>query len=176
MLKTSLSIIVLVFSISWSFAQVQFIDSEASEVEFEAKAMKLFNVEGEMTGMQGTIRFDSTNLENASFLVCIDPVSLETGNKKRDAHLKSPDFFDVEKFPKICFTSKSFQKTEEGYLVRGELGIRDIVKEIEIPFTFEDKEFEGEFVINRLDYDLGNDVSTFKASEEIEVEIECKVK
>jgi polyisoprenoid-binding protein YceI len=176
MLKKIFSISILILSFSWSFGQVLFIDSDASEVEFEVKNMRLFNVEGEIKGMQGTIRFDSTNLANSSFMVCVDPVTIETGIKKRDEHLKDPDFFDVEKYPRICFTSTAFRKTDEGYLVTGYLGIRDISREIEIPFTFRDNEFEGEFLINRFDYDLGKEISTFKAGEMIEVEIECKVK
>lgn len=157
-------------------AQVHFIDAEASEVEFEVDNFKILEVDGNFSGLKGTLRFDSVEIDNSSFIVCVDAASVLTGNEKRDAHLRTADFFDVEKYPRICFTSSSFSRTSEGYLVKGTLSIRDTGKEVEIPFTFKNKVFEGEFEINRLDFGVGKEISTFKVGEEIEISIKCKVK
>lgn len=176
-MKKVLWLFILLFSFNMLLsAQVQFIDAEQSHVEFEVKKFKMFNVEGTMKGMKGTIRFDSTNLDNSSFMVCIEPSTLESGIKKRDKHLKSSDFFDVEQYDKICFTSENFKKTKEGYAVEGLLGIRDLSKKVIIPFTFKNKVFKGTFEINRLDYGVGKETSKFMAGNKIEVEIECHVK
>jgi polyisoprenoid-binding protein YceI len=157
-------------------AQVMFIDTEASEVEFEVKKFKLFEVEGTFTGMKGTIRFDTSNLEQSNFMVCIDAETVKTGIKKRDNHLRSEEFFDVENFPRICVGSKSIEKKGSGYIMTAALAIRNIEKEVVIPFTYKDKIFEGEFEINRKDYNVGKDFSTFTAGNEIEVEIKCVIK
>ena len=176
-MKRVLWIFILLFSFNMLVsAQVQFIESEKSHVEFEVKKFKMFNVDGTIKGMKGTIRFDSTNLDNSSFMVCIEPSSIETGIKKRDNHLKSADFFDVEQYDKICFTSEIFKKTSEGYVVEGLLGIRDLSKNVSIPFTFKNKVFQGTFEINRLDFGVGKETSKFMAGNKIEVKIACHVK
>jgi polyisoprenoid-binding protein YceI len=162
MMKRAYLILALVMAYGMTYSQVLFIDAEASEVEFEVDNFRLLEVDGTLSGLQGTLRFDTVEIENSNFIVCVDAATVNTGNEKRDDHLRSADFFDVEKYPKICFTSSSFGRTAEGYVVKGILSIRDVGKEVEIPFTFKDKVFEGEFEINRFDFGVGKEISTFK--------------
>ena len=169
-------ILLFIFPFSFLSAQVMFIDAEASEVGFEVKKFKIFNVDGTFDGLKGTIRFDSTRLDQSNFLVCIDVATIDSGNKKRDEHLRSEEFFDAEKYPRICFNSTKFRKEKQGFVVEGVLGIRNQERPVEIPFTFRENEFVGQFKINRKDFEVGKDFSTFTAGNEIEVEIKCKIK
>ena len=153
----------------------QTIDTQNSKVIFEAIALKKKQTEGSFTGMEGTVKFNPGDLANSAFKVCIDASSLNSGLKMRDKHLRSDDFFYVEKYPDICFVSESIEKRGDEFITKGNLTIREVSKAIEIPFSFEANTLEGSIVINRFDYNLGNDVKTSKASEEASITIICKL-
>ena len=157
-------------------ANAQTIDSNNSVVNFGISNMKWKTVEGTFSGMKGTIDFDENNLQNSSFNVCIDAATVNTKNEKRDAHLKNEDFFDVEKYPEICFTSSSIEKSSEGYLTKGTLTMHGVSKPVEINFTYTDNTFVGELTINRFDYKVGEGTNTFMVGEEATLEIICKLK
>jgi polyisoprenoid-binding protein YceI len=144
---------------------------ENSLIGFEAVGMKMIKVKGTFSGFDGEVRFMPSDLENSVFNVCIDATTVNTGSKGRDKHLKSEDFFKVADYPSICFESKSIEKLDEGFLTKGSLSMVGNTYDFEIPFTFEDGLLRSSFTINRLDYKLGEDVGTFKASEEIFVSI-----
>ena len=154
-----------------SLMQAQQISSDNSLVNFSIKNLKVRTVTGTFSGMQGEISFDPSDLENSRFLVSIDPASVNTGNKKRDKHLRSEDFFHVEAYPLISFTSTSIQKTEEGFSTRGTLSMRGIEAEVEIPFTYSSSRFTGTLEIKRLDYEVGEGTGTFTAGEIANLEI-----
>ena len=125
--------------------------------------------------MQGTFKLDPDYLEQSSFDICIDATTINTKNKKRDAHLKDPDFFEVDTYPTICYVSERIQKLDAGYSTTGDLTIHGVTKSVTIPFTFDGKTFSGEVVINRFDYDLGKDYGTMRVGTEATVSIECVV-
>lgn len=102
-MKTIHLIITLLFTIT--IANAQTINSKKSIVKFSIRNMKLNTVNGTFTGMKGNVVFDENNLENSSFDVSIPTETVNTENKKRDAHLKNADFFYVEKYPEIQFVS-----------------------------------------------------------------------
>jgi polyisoprenoid-binding protein YceI len=88
-------------------------------------------VPGRFTQFSGTITVDRDNLENSSVEAVIEVGSVSTYNDKRDAHLKTPDFFDAAKFGTITFKSKSWKKTGDGtFDVTGDLTIRGVTKEV----------------------------------------------
>ncbi len=151
----------------------QTINSTHSYVSFSAKNMEVKTVKGTFTGMQGEIHWNENQLEKTTIQACVNAASVNTGTPKRDEHLREPDFFDAEKFPTICFTSTNVKKEEKQYVVVGNLTIRNITKEIQIPFTFNKRVFSGSFSINRFDYDLGKDAGTFMIGETIEISIKC---
>src|SRR3569833_2330195 len=90
---------------SWFFAPVH------SVVEFKVKHMMISNVKGHFAKLSGTLKFDEAKPENSSVEASIDVASIDTRDAQRDGHLKSADFFDVEKYPNITFKSTNVKAT-----------------------------------------------------------------
>jgi polyisoprenoid-binding protein YceI len=106
------------------------IDPVHSSVGFTVRHF-LTKVPGRFTQFSGTITVDRANLENSSVTATIDVGSVSTYNDKRDAHLKSPDFFDAAKFGTITFQSKAWKKTGDGtFDVTGDLTMHGVTKEV----------------------------------------------
>lgn len=150
------------------------IDSNASQVSFEISNMRFNTVEGAFSGMEGQIKFDPTDLASSEMNVCIDASSVDTDNKKRDEHLRKEDFFDVAKFPTICFVSNQITKGSSGFIASGSLTMHGITKTVKIPFTFSNNTFEGELSLNRTDYKVGGN-GGFLVGKTVEMKIICVV-
>jgi polyisoprenoid-binding protein YceI len=106
------------------------IDPVHSSVGFSVRHF-LTKVPGRFTQFSGTIVVDRDNLENSTVNATIEVGSVDTDNDKRNAHLKSPDFFDAAKFGTITFVSKSWKKTGDAtFDVTGDLTIHGITKEV----------------------------------------------
>jgi polyisoprenoid-binding protein YceI len=106
------------------------IDPVHSSVGFSVRHF-LTKVPGRFTQFSGTITVDRDNLENSSVDATIDVGSVNTASDKRDAHLKSPDFFDAAQFTTITFKSKSWKKTGDSMFdVTGDLTLHGVTKEI----------------------------------------------
>ena len=106
------------------------IDPVHSSVAFSIRHF-VSKVPGSFTKFSGTIIVDRANLEKSSVEATIDVASVSTANEKRDAHLKSPDFFDTAKFGTATFKSKSWKKTgEDSYDITGDLTLHGVTKEI----------------------------------------------
>ena len=151
----------------------QTINAESSKVEFSVSNFKINTVKGSFTGMTGEVIFSSDDLSAAKFAVCIDAASVNTGNNKRDDHLKKDDFFGVETYPEICFESTSIIKTDKEYLASGNLMMHGVTKNIEIPFVYQDNKFVGDFKVKRLDYNVGKGTGGFSVGKEITIQIIC---
>ena len=153
----------------------QTINDTKSNVTFSIGNMKFKTVEGTFSGMKGDVDFDKNNLKSSSFDVTIDVATVNTDNEKRDAHLRNEDFFEVEKYPTIRFNSTAVVKSKkEGYYIaKGKLTIKNTTKDVKIPFTYKDKVFKGTLKINRFDYAVCVDISTFMVSEEATINITC---
>lgn len=151
------------------------INTEKSNVTFELSNLKFNTVEGSFAGMKGEITFDKNDLSVCDFNVCIDASTVDTKNSKRDEHLRKEDFFDVEKYPTICFESKSVSKTDSGFSTKGELTMHGSTREVEIPFTFDGTTFKGQLTLNRLDYKIGESYGSFMVGKKVELEIVCVV-
>lgn len=152
------------------------IDPSSSQVSFSVKKIGILDVKGTLTDFNGQINFDNTDLENSSFDVCVNAATIDTGNSKRDEHLKSKDFFFVENHPDICFQSTAIQKKNGKYLAVGNLTILNTTKAISIPFSFNEGVSSGAFTLNRLDYDLGSKFPAFIVGKTIQISIHCKIK
>jgi polyisoprenoid-binding protein YceI len=107
------------------------IDQGHSEISFSAKHLMISTVRGRFNTYTGTVEADEQNPTAAVVNVQIDASSLVTGDEKRDGHLRSPDFLDVEQFPYITFKSTSVEQIDEsnGKLI-GDLTIRDVTKPV----------------------------------------------
>jgi polyisoprenoid-binding protein YceI len=110
------------------------IDSVHSSAQFKVKHLMISNVKGEFVGITGTLNLDEENIANSKIDATIDATTIHTRDEKRDAHLRSADFFDVEKFPTLSFKSGHVSKKAEGELiVAGDLTIHGVTK----PVTFD---------------------------------------
>ena len=110
------------------------IDRAHTHIGFAVKHMLISTVRGNFKEFSGTIVYDQNDLSKSSVEVTIQTASIDTDNERRDNHLRSDDFFNAEKFPQITFVSKKVMKTDDGMVVVGDLTIRDVTKEVEIPF------------------------------------------
>ena len=113
---------------------------------------------GTLKGLKGTIEFDLANLANSKFDVTVDVNTISTGLGLKNRHALAADFLDAEKYPTIRFASNTVTPTENGFVATGNLTIKDVTREIAIPFTFDESGdegvFRGQFELNRSDYNL----------------------
>jgi len=111
------------------------IDPVHSSAEFSLRHV-FSKFSSSFTKVTGTISVDRTDMEKSSVEASIDVAALTTANEKRDTHLKSPDFFEVAKFPTMTFKSTSWKKTGENtYDVTGDLTIKDVTKPVVLKTT-----------------------------------------
>jgi len=112
-------------------------DKPHSSAGFTVRHMVIAKVNGEFKDFEGTINFDGKDVESGSVDVTIQVASIDTENEKRDNHLRSADFFDVEKYPLMTFKSKKIEKDEDSnYKMTGDLTIRDVTKEVTLEVEF----------------------------------------
>jgi polyisoprenoid-binding protein YceI len=112
------------------------IDPVHSAAEFKVKHMMISNVKGRFTALTGVMTLDETDITRSRIEASIEAASIDTRDAQRDAHLKSADFFDAEKFPSLTFKSGRVRRTGDGELaVEGELTIHGVTRTAE--FTVE---------------------------------------
>jgi len=113
------------------------IDSAHTEVNFTVRHMMISNVRGQFQKLNGTVEFDEANPINTKVDVQIEAASVNTKDEKRDGHLKSPDFFDAEKYPYLTFKSKRVEvKVASHARLIGDLTIRDVTKEVSLDVEY----------------------------------------
>lgn len=148
-------------------AEVFDIDPSHSEVGFTVRHMGISNVTGNFNSFSGSFDLNVKDLSKTTGHATIDVASIDTDNEKRDGHLKGPDFFDVEKFPKIEFKStavKNVNMKDTTCDLVGKLTIKDVTKEITLkvkgggvatnPWGQTVAGFTAQGVINREDFGL----------------------
>jgi polyisoprenoid-binding protein YceI len=113
------------------------IDAVHSGINFSIRHMVVSKVRGRFAKYTGTVSIDDADLTRSVVEATIDASSIDTGTPQRDAHLRSPDFFDVEKFPELRFRSNRIEKLEDArYRVIGELTIRDVTREVSLDVEY----------------------------------------
>jgi polyisoprenoid-binding protein YceI len=132
------------------------IDGDASSFKFKISNMGLFSVDGTMGGISGTIDFDKINQEGFVYL-SLEVKTIDTGVKKRDEHIRTSDFFYVEKYPKIEFKGDKLTRIKDNlYVVAGTLSMRGVSLKEKVPIRFEASgktlEFIGTAEIDRTKY------------------------
>jgi polyisoprenoid-binding protein YceI len=141
-------------------------------------SIKFFNehAKGEFEKISGTIHFDENDLVNSSFNMQVDVKSIATGNFLKNSHAKGEKWFDSDKYPKITFVSTKISKSANGFVVEGNLKMKDVTKAIEIPLTFKNNVFSGKFSVNRMDYNIGSmEGMSKKVGNKIDLEISVPV-
>ncbi len=106
------------------------LDPVHSTVAFSVKHMMIAKVHGAFEKVSGKLVYDKANPGQASAEATIEAASINTREPQRDTHLRSPDFFDVDKFPSLTFRSKSVSDSGDGLQVTGELTIKGISKQV----------------------------------------------
>jgi polyisoprenoid-binding protein YceI len=106
------------------------IDAMHSEADFSIKHMSISTVHGSFRGISGTVTYDPANVAKSGVEATIDVTSVDTGVAPRDKHLKSPDFFDTDKFPTMTFKSTSVKKVGDHYDVTGDLTLHGVTKPV----------------------------------------------
>ena len=140
------------------------IDTAHSRIGFVARHAMVTKVRGQFADYTATAHVDTENPAASSAEVTIDVASINTGSPDRDGHLRSPDFFDVEKYPTITFRSTDVQRDGQEWTVIGDLTIKDVTKPVTIvfeetgtavdPFGNTRVGFEGSVTVNRKDWGL----------------------
>lgn len=114
------------------------------------------NTSGTISGLVATIKFNREDLANSVISGTVKANTLNTGNAKRDEHLKSADFFETETYSTMSFTSKSIVLEGDQFIINGIMKIKNIERAENISFTFKDNVFMGECTIQAANYDLGS--------------------
>ncbi len=139
------------------------VDAAHSKVGFEIPHLVISSVEGRFNRFEGSLNLNDS-FEKSTFKTDVDVSSIDTGEKKRDDHLISPDFFDAKKFPKMTFESTEVKGTPETFKLTGNLTVHGVTKKV----TFDSKylgtvvdgygnqkvAFRGATKINRKDFGL----------------------
>ncbi len=123
---------------------------------------------GQFEEFDGKMLFDKDNLDASSFTFSIQVSSINTDSQKRDNHLQSKDFFNAKEWPEIKFVSSKITKVAgDNYMAHGKLTIRDVTKEVKIPFKITGemqhpmmkgtyiKGLEFEYTLDRTEYGVG---------------------
>lgn len=182
-----LAVLVLAFSMN---AQVNnwSIDKAHSSISFSVSHMVISEVDGRFDKFEGTVTNSKDDFTNAKIQLSIDIASINTGDEKRDKHLKNPDFFDAEKFPKMTFVSSSMKKTTaNNYKLIGNLTMHGVTKKVTLdakyggtikdPWGNTKAGFKITGTLNRTDFGLKYN-SVMEAGGVMigeEIEITCKI-
>ncbi|ALS24675.1 MULTISPECIES: YceI family protein [Paenibacillus] len=141
------------------------VDPTHSSIDFTIRHMMIAKVKGTFHTFEANIEADPTDLTTADVQFSIDLSSIDTRNDDRDAHLRTADFFDIEKYPKLTFQSTQITKTGDGeYNVTGNLNLHGVTRPETFSVTFEGQGkdpwgnekagFSGQGSLKRSDYGL----------------------
>jgi len=143
-----LTLVLLAALAAPAFAQSTWeIDPAHSNVQFGVRHMMISTVHGKLPKLTATATGDEKDPAQAGVQASIDVASIDTGDEKRDAHLKSPDFFDAEKFPTITFKSTKVEAAgDRRYKLHGDLTMHGVTKPVvlDVEATPEVKGMRGE--------------------------------
>ncbi len=166
------------------------LDTSHSEVTFAVRHMMISTVRGKFNKFSGTIDFNEADPAKSAVNVSIDAASIDTRDEKRDGHLKSGDFFDVEKFPALTFKSTRVEKVSDNSgRVYGDLTIRDVTRPVVLeveyagqarsPWGTTSAGFSATTKINRKDFGLSWNVALetggVLVGEDISIAIEAEL-
>ena len=163
-MKTKLLLAVFLLSGNLLFGEeVWTIDKSHTEILFSVKHLVISEVGGKFRDFEGDLKSNGDDFDGSEIHFKADVQSINTDNEKRDGHLKSEDFFNAEAYPELNFEGK-LVKNGSGYVLKGEMTIRDVTKPIEFevkyngtvtdPWGNTKAGFKIMGSINRFDYGL----------------------
>ncbi len=135
-------------------------------------------VTGSFSGFAGNLTFDPAKPAQSKLVATIETATLSTGIGMRDNHLRKTDYFDVDTYPRISLTSVTLEKKADmAYSGIFDLTIKATTRRVTIPFTFTQTgstgQFLGQFMLNRLDYQVGK--SSFLMSNNVTISLTIQV-
>lgn len=143
---------------AWNF------DTSHSQLGFSVRHMVIAKVRGTFGKWSGTVSYDENDPQKSSVEVNVDVASIDTKEEKRDAHLRSGDFFDAEHHPTMTFKSREATKGGSGWILTGDLTIRGVTKPVKLdvealgtgkdPWGNTKAAFTVKTTINRHDFGL----------------------
>jgi polyisoprenoid-binding protein YceI len=119
---------------STAFAEQFKIDPAHSFAHFTVRHMMISNAAGRFSDLSGTINYDEKDLSKCSVDAHIKAATINTDNETRDKDLRSPNFFEVEKYPELTFKSDKIEKRGDQFVAIGSLTMHGVAKQIELPF------------------------------------------
>jgi polyisoprenoid-binding protein YceI len=166
----------LIISIATSFAQSTATVTKSS-IKFQIKNLGI-NTGGTIGGVKTTILFNPAQLATSSIEATADVNTINTDNDERDAHLRSADFFEVQRYPHITMKSVSFKrKSGANYVGTFSVTIKDKTKQLDVPFTYTENgstaAITGTVKLNRLDFGVGG--SSLVLSNEVTATITVEI-
>jgi polyisoprenoid-binding protein YceI len=176
----SLSLLALLLTAASAFAANSYkIDPVHSSANFSVRHMLVSTVKGRFTEVQGVITYDDKNPANSSVKATIRTATINTDNERRDGHLKSPDFFDATKFPEMQFVSTKVEKRGEQLVAIGNLTIKDVTRQVELPFSIVSAEAGGKkrvgvdssIKLDRFEYNVKWDPTGATVGKDVAVEL-----
>lgn len=134
-----ISLLFALLAVTFASAQTVWnFDKAHSFVHFTVKHMVISEVEGQFTKFDGEIKTTKNDFSDAKINFTVNINSVSTDNEKRDNHLKSADFFDVAKYPKMTFVSTSIENISDGkYNLKGNLTLHGVTKPITLKMTYD---------------------------------------
>ena len=163
------------------------LDESHTTASFAVRHLGVSNVYGQFGKVAGTITFDGKDTSTVKADITIDAASVDTRNEKRDTHLKSPDFFDVAKFPSITFKSKSSTAVDGGkFKLTGDLTLHGVTKEVVLVVDAPSPEIKHPMMpvfvvgsratlkINRKDFGIGPNMPGMVVSEDVSITIDLE--
>ncbi|HVA22995.1 MAG TPA: YceI family protein [Chloroflexota bacterium] len=165
------------------------LDAAHSQVDFSAKHMGIMTVRGRFTDVQATIEFNEDDFTASSVAATINAASISTNDERRDGHLRSADFFDVEHYPTLTFKSTVIERAaHDRYRMTGDLTMHGVTRPVSLDVVYSGQAkdpygnthagFSGETTINRKDWGLGFNVALetggFMVSEDIKIALEIE--
>lgn len=142
------------------------IDPAHSSAQFTVRHLMISNVRGEFSKLSGTVQLDETDLAKSGVQAVIDATTINTREPQRDAHLKSPDFFNVAQFPTLSFQSRKVIPGEAGkFKLVGDLTMHGVTREVTLdvngptpaikdPWGNQRRGISASTVLNRKDFGL----------------------
>jgi polyisoprenoid-binding protein YceI len=163
------------------------IDTAHSSANFQVRHMAVSTVRGSIGGVKGTLVYDEKDITKSTVNAALESATLTTGTEPRDKHLKSPDFFDVAKYPQIVFKSTAITGTPGKLKLIGDLTLAGVTKSVSLdvdgpsapqknPKGVTISGFSASGMINRKDFEFGTKSSASPAiSDEVKFTIDVEI-
>jgi polyisoprenoid-binding protein YceI len=162
------------------------IDPAHSSINFEIRHMGVSNVHGAIGGVKGTVLYDEKDITKSSVQSTADTTTVATGVEARDKHLKSADFFDVEKYPSLSFKSTSLSNAGGKLTLTGDLTLNGVTKSVTLdvdgpapPQTGKDGKtrsgFSASGKLKRSDFNFGSKFGSAMVGDDVKFSIDVEI-